>query len=227
MNSDFILTTAATIEGYRITKQCGVVYGETVFQHGILASIGAKILNTIDSFKIWSREVDGSMSLIESARKFAYKKMTEEAKRRGANAIIAINSDNTFGENLMYLQLYGTAVRVVAEEQFEKEKLMNEAKLEEKNKKLEAHQQMLFDLESRRMNGEITSADSFCIEIEDAESMMQIWKIWQEYDFDDSCGEVAKLIYNAKEVERMYGRSSVNIEERKHKIKSFFRTIEE
>ena len=47
---DMILTTEPTVDGYRIVKQCGVVYGETVFRHGVLVSLGAKIMNTIDSF---------------------------------------------------------------------------------------------------------------------------------------------------------------------------------
>lgn len=33
-----------------------------------------------------------------------------EALDRGANAIIAIDSDNTIGDNTCYLSLYGTAV---------------------------------------------------------------------------------------------------------------------
>ena len=52
----------------------------------------------------------GQVGIIEEARKFAYVKMMKEAKDRGANAIIAIDSDNTIGESICYLSLYGTAV---------------------------------------------------------------------------------------------------------------------
>lgn len=220
---DMILTTAPTVDGYRIVKQCGVVYGETVFRHGVLVSLGAKIMNTIDSFKLWSREVAGSMDLIERAREFAYSKMIEEAKRRGANAIIAIESDNTFGGELMYLSLYGTAVQVVPEAEYqaeiEKQRKENEAQLEAQRKKLEAHQSLMLDLEAKRMRGEATPADQFVAEIRDVDSMMEVWKIWQGYGFDESYEEVDKFIRDAKEVERMYGRSSARVEEKKSKIK--------
>lgn len=222
-SSDMILTTAPTVDGYRIVKQCGVVYGETVFRHGVLVSFGAKIMNTIDSFKLWSREVAGSMDLIERAREFAYSKMIEEAKRRGANAIIAIESDNTFGGELMYLSLYGTAVKVVPEAEYqaeiEKQRKENEAKLEAQRKKLEAHQSLMLDLEAKRIRGETTLADKFLAEISSIDSLMEVWKIWQGYGFDESYGEVDKYICDAKEIERMYGRSVARIEEKKAKIK--------
>ena len=91
--------------------------------------------------------------------------MIEEAKWRGTNAIIAIESDNTFGGELMYLSLYGTAVQVVPEAEYqaeiEKQRKENEAQLEAQRKKLEAHQSLMLDLEAKRMRGEATPADQF------------------------------------------------------------------
>ena len=115
---DFILTTASTIEGYKIIEQHGLVFGETVFKHGFLARFGADFSNTVDLIRWGSREMSGSVDLIEQARQFAYDKMIEEAKNRGANAIIAIDSDNTFGNDMMYLSLYGTAVKAVPEAEY-------------------------------------------------------------------------------------------------------------
>ena len=117
---DCLLTTAPTLEGYHIVEQCGIVYGETVFRHGFTARLGAGLANLADSFSLRSKEMSGSVSLIESARAFAYEKMIAEAKQRGANAIIAIDTDNTIGDEIMYLSLYGTAVKVVSEEEYKK-----------------------------------------------------------------------------------------------------------
>ncbi len=94
---DMILTTASNLEGYKILKQLGVVYGETVLKASFLSSVGAALSNFKDSFSLSQREMSGTMSLINDAREFAYKKMISDAKNRGANAIIAIDSDNTIG----------------------------------------------------------------------------------------------------------------------------------
>ncbi len=118
--ADIILSTAPLVEGYRIVKQYGIVYGETVFRHGFLTSLSENIMNTIDSFKFSPGEMSGSMRLIERARDHAYEKMIKEAKGRGANAIIAVQTNNTFGADFMYLQLCGTAVYIMPEAEFEK-----------------------------------------------------------------------------------------------------------
>ena len=223
-NNDMILTTAPTVEGYRIIEQCGVVYGETVFKHGVLASIGSKILNTIDSFKVWSREVSGSMLLVENARKFAYEKMIEEAKSRGANAIIAINSDGTFGDTLMYISLFGTAVKVVPESEYiaEIQKREAEAKAvkEEKERKDMERSLVLSELEAKRISGEITEEEQFFLETKDIESMLEIWKTWQKYELKEKYPDVDTVMADAKEIERMYGRSAARTEAAKKNIKN-------
>ena len=106
--ANILLSTASVLEGYRVIKQCGVVFGETVFKHGAFSALGAAISNV----GFGSRELEGSVSLIEEARQFAYNKMIKAAADKGANAIIAIDSDNTIGADVMYLSLYGTAVLV-------------------------------------------------------------------------------------------------------------------
>ena len=112
MSKDFLLSTANNLEGYVIVKQCGIVFGETVFKSSFLDSLGAGVSNMIDSLRFKETEMSGQVSLIENAREFAYKKMIAEAERRGANAIIAIDSDNTISDFVFYISLYGTAVYV-------------------------------------------------------------------------------------------------------------------
>ena len=226
-NKGMILTTASSVDGYRIIKQCGIVYGETVFRHGVIASLGAKVLNTIDSFKVWSREVAGSMNLIDRAREYAYSKMIDEAKRRGANAIIAIDSDNTFGENLMYLQLYGTAVVVVSDADYEKEmeKIQKEKEIEEekRQKKEQEQLQRVYEVQQRRFAGELTREDEFLELIQNLTSMMDIWKIWQEFaDLHEKYKDVNELIESGKEAERFYGSVASRTNSRKNQIKVLF-----
>ena len=107
-----VLSTANTLEGYTIKKQLGIVFGETVFKPSIGRLIASDVGDAFRSFAISAKEMKGQVKIIEEARKFAYVKMMTDALDRGANAIIAIDSDNTIGDSICYLSLYGTAVFV-------------------------------------------------------------------------------------------------------------------
>jgi uncharacterized protein YbjQ (UPF0145 family) len=110
--SSLLLTTAGTLEGYRIKKQLGVVFGETVFKPSAGQQFTSSVGDMFRSFALSAKEMSGQVSIIEEARKFAATKMMRAAVNRGANAIIAIDSDNTIGDSICYLSLYGTAVYV-------------------------------------------------------------------------------------------------------------------
>ena len=204
--NNIVLTTAPFIDGYRIVKQCGVVYGETVFKHGVLSSLKAGILNTIDSFKFWSREVAGSMDLIEKARAYAYDKMIEEAKRRGANAIISIDSDNTFGENLMYLQLYGTAVVIVPEAEFDPASI----EFQPQPERLSFSERLNEALsEEGQTEGRYNAGSKdFLDNLDSMENMAEIWDGWQLFELKDYYGAVDKYINTYMEQEKKYGTLS-------------------
>ena len=111
-----MLTTAGSLEGYKVKKQLGVVFGETVFKPSVGQLFASSVGDTFRSFALSAKEMKGQVSIIEEARKFAYVKMMNSAVSLGANAIIAIDSDNTIGESICYLSLYGTAVYVEPEE---------------------------------------------------------------------------------------------------------------
>ena len=110
LRSKMILSTAGSLEGYRITKQLGVVFGETVFKPSAGQQFASAVGDMFRSLSFSAKEMTGQVAIIEEARKFAYVKMMKHALDRGANAIIAIDSDNTIGESICYLSLYGTAV---------------------------------------------------------------------------------------------------------------------
>jgi len=110
LRSKLILSTAGTLEGYSIKKQLGVVYGETVFKPSAGQQFASAFGDAFRAFSFSAKEMKGQVSIIEEARKFAYVKMMKAALELGANAIIAIDSDNTIGDSICYLSLYGTAV---------------------------------------------------------------------------------------------------------------------
>ena len=102
-----LVTTAFTLDGYRITQNLGVVRGIIVRSRSIFGSIGAG-LQTI---------VGGNITLLtelcEKTRSQAYDLMSEHADQMGANAIIGVRYDATeVMQGVTEVLCYGTAVVV-------------------------------------------------------------------------------------------------------------------
>jgi uncharacterized protein YbjQ (UPF0145 family) len=104
---DNFVTTAFTLDGYRITNNLGVVRGIIVRSRSIFGSIGAG-LQTI---------IGGNISLLtelcETTRSQAYSLMAQHADQMGANAIIGVRYDATeVMQGVTEVLCYGTAVVV-------------------------------------------------------------------------------------------------------------------
>jgi uncharacterized protein YbjQ (UPF0145 family) len=100
-------TTAFTIDGYRITRNMGVVRGIVVRSRSVFGTIGAS-LQTI---------VGGNISLFselcEKTREDAFETMLAHAWDLGANAVIGIRYDATeLMSGVTEVLCYGTAVVV-------------------------------------------------------------------------------------------------------------------
>jgi uncharacterized protein YbjQ (UPF0145 family) len=104
---DNLVTTAFTLDGYRITRNLGVVRGIIVRSRSIFGSIGAG-LQTI---------IGGNITLLtelcEKTRSQAYELMAQHADQMGANAIIGVRYDATeVMQGVTEVLCYGTAVVV-------------------------------------------------------------------------------------------------------------------
>ena len=102
-----MVTTAFTLDGYRIVKSMGVVRGIVVRSRSIFGTIGAG-LQTI---------VGGNISLLtdlcEKTREQAFEKMVDHAMMMGADAIIGVRYDATeVMQGVTEVLCYGTAVVV-------------------------------------------------------------------------------------------------------------------
>ena len=100
-------TTAFTLEGYKITKNLGMVRGIIVRSRSIFGTIGAG-LQTI---------VGGNITLLselcEKTRENAFELMIQHAAQMGANAIIGVRYDATeVMQGVTEVLCYGTAVIV-------------------------------------------------------------------------------------------------------------------
>lgn len=110
---NMILTSASQIDGMRITKQLGLCFGEVILKSSFLDSLSASFDNFFSSLSFSATEMTGSMELLEKARNYAIMRMKKEAFAKGANAIIAIDAETTYGFNsIMHISIYGTAVKV-------------------------------------------------------------------------------------------------------------------
>lgn len=104
-----IVTTTNTLETHKISEYIGVVTGETI--------IGA---NFIKDFFAGIRDIVGGRSgsyekVLRETKDTAMKEMIEQAKNKGADAVIGIDLDyETVGQNggMLMLSASGTAVKL-------------------------------------------------------------------------------------------------------------------
>jgi len=98
-------TTAFTIDGYRITRNLGVVRGITVRSRSIFGTIGGA-LQTLAGGNITL-----FTELCEKTRAEAFDMMLQHAEQVGANAVIGVRYDATeLMQGVTEMVCYGTAV---------------------------------------------------------------------------------------------------------------------
>jgi len=99
------VTTAFNFEGYKITRQLGVVRGITVRSRSMLGNLAGSIQT------IFGGNISIYTELCEHARSEAYDLMVKHAREMGANAIIGMRYDaNDVMEGVTEVLAYGTAV---------------------------------------------------------------------------------------------------------------------
>lgn len=105
--NDSMITTSTELPGYVVTKNFGVVRGLTVRSRSIVGSF----LGGLQT--IFGGNITIYTNLCEQTRAETYEMMCKEARRRGANAIIAMRYDATeVMPGLTEVLCYGTAVVV-------------------------------------------------------------------------------------------------------------------
>jgi len=100
-----LVVTMIDVPGYRVTAVLGEVMGVTVRSRNVFSQMGA-------GFKsIAGGELKGMTENLYQSRMEATNRMVEEAKQRGANAVIALRYDGgSIGNTWSELCAYGTAV---------------------------------------------------------------------------------------------------------------------
>jgi len=100
-------TTSFEIQGFRVTRNLGVVRGITVRSRSIFGSIGASIQT------LFGGNITLMTQLCEKTRGDAFQMMMEHAQTMGANAVIGVRYDaNELMDGVTEVLCYGTAVVV-------------------------------------------------------------------------------------------------------------------
>lgn len=97
-----LITTTNTIEGKRVVAYYGIVSGETIIGANVVRDFFASITDVIGG-RSGSYE-----KVLREAKDIALAEMGEQARKMGANAIIAVDLDyETIGNNGSMLMVFG------------------------------------------------------------------------------------------------------------------------
>jgi uncharacterized protein YbjQ (UPF0145 family) len=100
-----IITTAERIEGKTIIKTIGLVKGNTIRARHIGRDVMALVKNIVGG------EITDYTQMMTEAREQAIQRMVEDAKSKGANAIVGARfATSMIMQNASEVLAYGTAV---------------------------------------------------------------------------------------------------------------------
>jgi len=102
-----MVTTAFTLDGYRIARNLGLVRGIIVRSRSIVGTIGASLQTLVGG------NITLLTNLCEKTREHAFELMLQHAAELGANAVIGMRYDATeVMQGVTEVLAYGTAVYV-------------------------------------------------------------------------------------------------------------------
>jgi len=105
-----MVTTAFTLDGYRIVRNLGLVRGIIVRSRSIVGTIGAGLQTLVGG------NITLLTNLCEQTREHAFELMLQHAGELGANAVIGMRYDATeLMQGVTEVLAYGTAVYVQKE----------------------------------------------------------------------------------------------------------------
>jgi uncharacterized protein YbjQ (UPF0145 family) len=102
-----LITTTNDLPGYEVDEVLGEVFGLTVRSRNVGSQLGAGLKSLVGG------ELKGMTKALVDSREQVIERLTEEAQKRGGNAIPAMRFDTSeMGGTWTEICAYGTAVRV-------------------------------------------------------------------------------------------------------------------
>ncbi|MFJ2743524.1 YbjQ family protein [Streptomyces sp. NPDC087440] len=103
--SDILIVTTNDVPGHRVDQVIGEVFGLTVRSRHLGSQIGAGLKSLVGG------ELRGLTKTLVETRNQAMERLTEQARARGANAVLAMRFDVTEAADVgTEVCAYGTAV---------------------------------------------------------------------------------------------------------------------
>jgi uncharacterized protein YbjQ (UPF0145 family) len=106
MSEKLIVTTTPTIEGKQIVEYKGLVFGESTFGPGL----GTELKGIVAGFT--GKRTGGYEKKLLETRFTALEQMQSQAAELGANAVVGVDVDYEFIDNVLMISASGTAVIV-------------------------------------------------------------------------------------------------------------------
>jgi uncharacterized protein YbjQ (UPF0145 family) len=103
-----LVVTTNDIPGWEIQRVCGEVFGLTVRSRNVFSQMGAGLKS------MFGGELAGMTKALADSRNEVMGRMIEEARRKGANAIVGMRFDTSeMGDVWTEICAYGTAIVAV------------------------------------------------------------------------------------------------------------------
>ena len=108
--SNMPMTTTPNFEGYKIIKYIEVISEEIIFKNSFWKQLTAGLEDLGNAFSFKQTEMTGASDLISNAREYVLEKFKKKAARLGANAIVGVEFESSFGSDVVRVAIFGTAV---------------------------------------------------------------------------------------------------------------------
>ena len=105
-----LLTTGPGFDGYKVVKYLDIISAEIVFKNSFMNILSAGFDDFVSSFSFREREMSGVGRLIDNAKTYVMGRFREKAVNLGANAVLGIDFETTFGSDVVKVSVNGTAV---------------------------------------------------------------------------------------------------------------------
>lgn len=107
-----MLTTGINFDGYLVAKYIDVFCEEVVFKNSFWKRLDATLEDLGNAFTFKDTELSGANKLISNAREYVVEKFKQKAAQLGANAVLGVEFESSFGSDIVRVSVSGTAVRI-------------------------------------------------------------------------------------------------------------------
>ena len=110
--ANLMLTTGTNFDGYMVKDYIDILCEEVVFKNSFWKRLDATFEDLGNTFAFKDIELSGANKLISNAREYVVEKFKQKAAQLGANAVLGIEFESSFGSDIVRISVSGTAVQI-------------------------------------------------------------------------------------------------------------------